>query len=67
VSGRQSGTAARDEQALLAAGRAAGYCWMPRPHGGGRCTQPPGHDGPHVDHYNGRAGVTAVAGYRWPQ
>lgn len=56
-----------DEQALLAGGRAAGYCWAKRPAGPGRCTRQPGHDGPHVDHYTGRQSVTDTEGYRWPQ
>ncbi|HEX5596344.1 MAG TPA: hypothetical protein VFX61_10055 [Micromonosporaceae bacterium] len=48
-------------------GRAAGYCWAERPRGRGRCTRPPGHDGDHVDYYNGRQSVTDAAGYHWPQ
>lgn len=59
--------AAIDEQALLAAGRAAGYCWAERPGGPGRCTRRPGHTGEHVDHYTGRQSVTDVEGHRWPQ
>ncbi|MFF9124341.1 hypothetical protein ACF09J_13705 [Streptomyces sp. NPDC014889] len=56
-----------DEQASLAAGRAAGYCWAPVPGGGGHCTRRPGHDDEHVDYYNGRLSPTDTAGYRWPQ
>ncbi|MFI9598975.1 hypothetical protein ACIHCX_03670 [Streptomyces sp. NPDC052043] len=57
-----------DEQASLAAGRAAGYCWAQRPEGPpGRCTRRPDHDGDHMDHYAGRRSVTDVVGYRWPQ
>jgi hypothetical protein len=54
-----------DEQASLAAGRAAGYCWLGNPTGTGRCTLPPGHDGDHVDHYNGRRTITDTSGYTW--
>lgn len=35
----------RGEQASLAAGRAAGYCWDRNPNGAGRCTWPPNHAG----------------------
>lgn len=55
------------EQVALAAGHAAGYCWELRPDGPGRCTQPPGHEGDHVDHYNGRPTRTSAEGYRWPR
>ncbi|HWU23277.1 MAG TPA: hypothetical protein VN088_17190 [Nocardioides sp.] len=55
------------DDAALAAGRAAGYCWADNPRGRGTCTRPPGHDGDHVDHYNGRPGPGATEGYRWPQ
>lgn len=34
---------ARQEQASLTAGRAAGYCWVPNPDDRGRCTWPPNH------------------------
>ncbi|GGV80541.1 hypothetical protein [Streptomyces thermoviolaceus] len=51
----------------LAAGRAAGYCWVRHPTAPAWCTQPSGHDGPHVDHYNGRQPATDTEGYRWPQ
>lgn len=66
---RPDAIAAASEAASLAAGRAAGYCWEPRPGGGGRCTRPPGihSDGDHVDHYNGRPSEAAAEGYRWPQ
>jgi hypothetical protein len=43
--------APRKEQAPLAAGRAAGYCWTRNPHGPGRCTWPPNHSGKHKDVY----------------
>lgn len=43
--------AARQEQASLTAGRAAGYCWIPNPTARGRCTWPPHHTGRHKDHY----------------
>lgn len=55
------------EQAALAAGRAAGYCWDARPGGGGSCTRPPLHDDDHADYYNGRKRLTDVVGYTWPQ
>lgn len=55
------------EEASRAAGRAAGYCWAPRPGGRARCTRPPGHTGMHVDYYNGRTSVNAVVGYSWSQ
>ena len=45
----------------------AGYCWAQRPGGGARCTRPPGHDGEHVDYYNGRTKPTDAAGHRWPR
>ena len=45
----------------------AGYCWAQRPGGGARCTRPPGHDGEHVDYYNGRTKPTDAAGHRWPK
>ncbi|MFF4360857.1 hypothetical protein [Streptomyces sp. NPDC001604] len=41
----------RGEQASLAAGRAAGYCWTRNPHGPGRCTWPPHSSGSHKDVY----------------
>ncbi|MGW4822489.1 hypothetical protein ACWEP4_26730 [Streptomyces sp. NPDC004227] len=63
---RQQDTA-HDEQAALAAGRAAGYCWELNPEGRGRCTRSYPHDDDHVDYYNGRQSITDVAGYRWPQ
>ncbi|MGW0131873.1 hypothetical protein [Streptomyces sp. NPDC003299] len=50
----------------LAAGRAAGYCWVQRESGPGLCTRSPGHDGPHVDYYNGRQSPADTEGYRWP-
>ena len=56
-----------DEQAALAAGRAAGYCWVTKPGGGGMCTRRPGHSGPHKDYYNGRKSPTDTVGYVWPQ
>ncbi|MCF0087181.1 MULTISPECIES: hypothetical protein [unclassified Streptomyces] len=56
-----------DELAALEAGRAAGYCWDERPGGGGSCTRPPLHKGPHVDYYNGRRKPTDMVGYTWPQ
>ncbi|NUS03562.1 MAG: hypothetical protein HOV97_13470 [Nonomuraea sp.] len=43
--------APRQEQASLAAGRAAGYCWARNPHGPGRCTWPPHSSGRHKDVY----------------
>ena len=43
--------AARQEQASLTAGRAAGYCWIPNPNGRGRCTWPPSHTQRHKDVY----------------
>jgi hypothetical protein len=43
--------APRQEQASLAAGRAAGYCWARNPHGPGRCTWPPHISGKHKDAY----------------
>ena len=46
-------------------GHAGGYCWAQRPGGGARCTRPLGHDGEHVDYYNGRTKPTDAAGYRW--
>lgn len=39
------------EQASLAAGRAAGYCWARNPSEPGRCTWPPNHSGKHKDVY----------------
>jgi hypothetical protein len=56
-----------DSAALLAAGRAAGYCWEQKPGGRGRCTRSPKHNGPHKDYYNGRKDVTDTVGYVWPQ
>ncbi|UXY28570.1 hypothetical protein [Streptomyces sp. HUAS TT20] len=56
---------ARNEQASLAAGRAAGYCWERNPDGPGRCTRAPHADGEHVDYYNGRQQITDVHGYTW--
>ncbi|MEU7381565.1 hypothetical protein AB0A91_16485 [Streptomyces sp. NPDC042207] len=55
------------DEASLAAGRAAGYCWAQRPAGRGRCTRRPGHDGQHVDYYNGRMSPADTAGYSWRQ
>ena len=46
-----------EEQASLAAGRAAGYCWVENPRARGRCTWRPGHSGKHKDVY---------AGTEWP-
>ncbi|MGW2896834.1 hypothetical protein ACWDAO_20010 [Streptomyces sp. NPDC001212] len=57
----------QDEAAALAASHAAGYCGVPRPSGGGRCTRRPGHGDEHVDYYNGRRSITDTAGYRWSQ
>ncbi len=31
-----------------------GYCWAEHPHGGHRCTYPPGHQGDHHDWYADR-------------
>lgn len=45
--------ATREEQASLAVGRAAGYCWVRNPKARGRCTWPPEHAGKHKDHYAG--------------
>lgn len=62
MKGRREG----DELAALEAGRAAGYCWATRSPKPGLCTRPPGHDGAHVDYYNGRK-PGEMAGYSWPQ
>jgi hypothetical protein len=51
----------------LAAGRAAGYCWVARPDGPGLCTRRPGHDGDHADYYDGRKELGDTVGYTWPQ
>lgn len=56
-----------DEAALLAAGRAAGYCWEQGAGGRGRCTRSPGHAGEHRDYYTGRTSPTDTVGYVWPQ
>jgi hypothetical protein len=58
-------TRGNDEEKSLAAGRAAGYCWVRNPHGVGRCTRPPGHSDWHVDHNNGRARITDTSGSTW--
>ncbi|MFJ8344999.1 hypothetical protein ACIQ9J_01220 [Streptomyces sp. NPDC094153] len=56
-----------DEAVRLSGGRAAGHCWVQRPSGPGHCAMHPGRSGDHVDHYNGRASVTAISGHRWPR
>lgn len=43
--------AVRQEEASLAAGSAAGYCWARNPNEPGRCTRPPRHPGIHKDVY----------------
>ncbi|NUQ96412.1 MAG: hypothetical protein HOY79_07535 [Streptomyces sp.] len=48
---RSNTAAPHNEQASLAAGRAAGYCWVKNPHGRGRCTKPPHTGGGHKDVY----------------
>lgn len=48
---RTAADAGREEQASIAAGRAAGYCWARNPSEPGRCTWPPNHPGKHKDHY----------------
>jgi hypothetical protein len=60
-------TDADAERRSLEAGRAAGYCWAQRLPAPGTCTRPPGHDGDHVDYYNGRRRPTDIPGYSWPQ
>lgn len=35
--------AAAEEAKSMAAGRAAGYCWVRNPNRRGRCTRPPDH------------------------
>jgi len=55
------------EERSLAAGHAAGYCWVERTDGPGLCTRRPGHDGDHSDYYGGRRKLTDIAGYTWPQ
>ncbi|MGW3513830.1 hypothetical protein [Streptomyces sp. NPDC000994] len=59
--------AATGEEASIAAGRAAGYCWVQRPSGPGRCTRRYPHDDDHVDYYIGRTAPTDTEGHRWPQ
>ena len=48
-----------------AAGRAAGYCWARNPNRAGRCTLRPGHNGRHVDRFNGRRSLTDTSGNTW--
>jgi hypothetical protein len=42
-----------EQERSMAAGNAAGYCWVQNPDGPGRCTLPPGHSlhDPHRDVY----------------
>ncbi len=47
----------QNEEKSLAAGRAAGYCWVQNPRGRGRCTRRPRHLDSHKDYY---------AGTEWP-
>jgi hypothetical protein len=42
---------AREREAADSAGRAAGYCYVQRIKGPGRCTFPPRHAGRHRDFY----------------
>lgn len=56
-----------NEQAGLAAFRAAGYCGAEHPDGHVTCTRPPGHTGEHVNYYRGRPSPEATEGYWWPK
>jgi hypothetical protein len=64
MSSRKSGFPDNEEKSLQV-GRAAGYCWVRNPGGAGRCTRPPGHDGQHIDHNNGRRSLTDTSGWTW--
>jgi hypothetical protein len=49
-------TKAKQEEKSLAAGRAAGYCWVRNPEGPGRCTRP--KDSAHRNHEDVYAGTS---------